>query len=100
MEIGQKLDADYLVCAIITDTSQKQQMRGLFMEREGRTDMKIWLLDLRDEKPIISGKLFSGRSGGRVSPLDKGSTRQIQATANALNDALKAFLAKYPTVKK
>lgn len=100
-DIGKKLDADYLVFAIITETSQKKQMRALYMDTEGQTTVKLWLLDLKDEKPLISAKTFVGRSGGnRLSIDNKGSDRQIQATANALRDALKEFLSKYPEVRK
>jgi hypothetical protein len=100
MDIGKKLDADYLIFAIITETSQKKQMRSLFMDTEGQTTVKLWLLDLNEEKPIISAKSFVGRSGGRMTIDNKGSDRQIQATANAIRDALKDFLSKYPQVKK
>ena len=97
-QVGEKLSADYVLFAVITETSQKKQMHGLTLDTEGQATIKLWLLDVRDQKAIISAKSFVGRSGGtRGFTIDnKGSDRQVQAAANALRDALKDFFLTYP----
>lgn len=100
-DLGKKLEVDYIFLGIITDTDQKKQKRALYEDTEGVTDVKMWLLDVKNNRPIISAKVFSGRSGGaRLSLDNKGSDRQIQATANALRDGLKDFLKDYPVRKR
>ncbi|MBV6457188.1 MAG: hypothetical protein HONBIEJF_00295 [Fimbriimonadaceae bacterium] len=100
-ELGKKLDVDYIFFGVITGTDQKKQDRNLYRDTEGSCDMKMWLLNVRDEKAILSAKVFTGRSGGARLSLDtKGSDRQVQATANALRDGLKDFFVDYPKIGK
>lgn len=97
-ELGKKLNADYILLGVITHTEQKEFNRTLYKDIEGRTDAKVWFLDVRGEKPILSAKTFTGRSGGNRITL-KPSDRQIQAAANAFRDALKEFFVAYPERK-
>lgn len=97
-ELGKKLGADYILFGIITHTEQKQFERALYKDIEGRTDAKVWFLNVKDEKPILSAKTFTGRSGGNRITL-RPSDRQIQAAANAFRDALKEFFKDKPEVK-
>jgi TolB-like protein len=94
-DLGKKLNADYILLGVITHTEQKEFQRVLYKDIEGRTDAKIWFLDVRGEKPILSAKTFTGRSGGNRVTL-KPSDRQIQAAANAFRDALKEFFIAFP----
>jgi hypothetical protein len=94
-DLGKKLNADYILLGVITHTEQKEFQRVLYKDIEGRTDAKIWFLDVRREKPILSAKTFTGRSGGNRVTL-KPSDRQIQAAANAFRDALKEFFTAFP----
>jgi hypothetical protein len=98
-EIGRETKADYVFFAVITDTNQKLIQQFLSSKREGTAKIKIWLLDVTSEKPILSAKLSEGKSGGGFfAGLDKGSDRQVQAVINSLNDALKDFLKDYPAL--
>jgi hypothetical protein len=97
-ELGKKLNADYILLGVITHTEQKEFNRTLYKDIEGRTDAKIWFLDVKGEKPILSAKTVTGRSGGNRITL-KPSDRQIQAAANAFRDALKEFFIGYPERK-
>lgn len=97
-ELGKKLDADYILFGVITHTEQKEFERALYKDIEGRTDAKIWFLDVRGQKPVLSAKTFTGRSGGNRITL-RPSDRQVQAAANAFRDGLKEFFKDYPESK-
>ena len=70
------------------NSEQKQQDRDLYTDREGRTDVKAWFLDVKEEKAVFSGKMFIGRSGGMRITL-RPSDRQVQAAENAVSESLK-----------
>jgi 2-keto-3-deoxy-galactonokinase len=86
--IAKALSADYIYVPLIVNSEQKQQDRDLYTDREGRTDVKTWFLDVKEEKAIISAKLFIGRSGGLRFNL-RPSDRQVQAAENAVSESLK-----------
>jgi hypothetical protein len=86
-QLGKELGADYTYLPILQNTEQKQQDRDLYTDREGRTDVKIWFLNVREEKPILNAKTFIGRSGGLRFTF-RPSDRQIQAAENAVRDSL------------
>jgi hypothetical protein len=86
--LGRELRATYLYLPVILATEQNYQDRDLYTDREGRTDVKVWFLDIANEKPVLSAQTFVGRSGGLRITL-KPSDRQIQAAANAVRDSLK-----------
>lgn len=99
-ELAKAVNADYIVFAMITGTGQTQRNRILYVDVEGWCDTKVWLLDVAKQIPIVSAKTFKGRSGGnRMSFDNKGSDRQIQASANALRDALADFFKSFPENK-
>jgi len=92
--LGRELNADFFYVPIIVTTEQATQDRVLYNDREGRTSVKAWFLDVRNEKPIFSAKTFNGRSGGNRLTL-RPSDRQIQAAANAVRDSLADFFKEY-----
>jgi len=99
-DLARKVKADFIIFGVITATDQKKQARVFYRDVEGRADVKVWLLDVLNEKPILSAKTFIGRSGGdRLSFDNKCSDRQIQAPSNAFRDALKDFFAGSPEKK-
>ncbi|MDX2066346.1 MAG: hypothetical protein SFX74_11430 [Fimbriimonadaceae bacterium] len=85
--LGRELRATYLFLPVILATEQNFQDRDLYTDREGRTDVKVWFLDVANERPLVSARTFVGRSGGMRITL-KPSDRQIQAAANAVRDSL------------
>jgi hypothetical protein len=87
-DLAKELKANYVYLPVIQNTEQKQQDRDLYTDKEGRTDLKIWFLDAEAQKPILSAKIYIGRSGGFRLTL-KPSDRQIQAAENAVRDSLK-----------
>jgi len=101
LELGKKLHVDYVLYEQVMSTEQKQQDRFLYKDIEGTCEVKMWLIDVKTEKAVLSAKSFVGRSGGaRLSYDHKGSERQIQAAANAVGNGLKDFLKPFPVQKK
>ncbi len=95
-KIGEQTSADYVLFCAITFTEQKEQRRTWYKDKEGRTDVRVWLIEVPTGTALLSGKTVTGRSGGNRITLDnKGSERQIQAGVNAVRDATRAFLAPY-----
>lgn len=86
--IAKQVKADYIYVPVIVNSEQKQQDRDLYTDREGRTDVKAWFLDVKEEKAVFSGKMFIGRSGGMRITL-RPSDRQVQAAENAVSESLK-----------
>lgn len=86
--IAKEVKADYIYVPVIVNSEQKQQDRDLYTDREGRTDVKAWFLDVKEEKAVFSGKLFVGRSGG-LRIILRPSDRQVQAAENAVSESLK-----------
>ena len=100
LQIGKVLNVDFVLYEQVMNTEQKQQERFLYKDLEGICEVKIWLIDVKAEKAILSAKTFVGRSGGaRLSADHKGSERQIQAAANAVANGLKDFLKQFPIEK-
>ena len=96
--LGKELKADYFYLPIIINTEQATQKRNLYDDKEGRTSVKAWFLNVTSEKPVFSAKTFNGRSGGNRITL-RPSDRQIQASANAVRDSLVEFFKDYPVLK-
>lgn len=96
--LGKELNADYFYIPVIVSTEQATQKRDLYDDKEGRTSVKAWFLDVKNEKPIFSAKTFNGRSGGNRITL-RPSDRQIQAAANAVRDSLADFFKGFPVSK-
>ncbi|HSV74925.1 MAG TPA: hypothetical protein VLH79_14285 [Chthonomonadales bacterium] len=95
-QIGERMRVDYVLFCLVTMTEQKEQQRTWYVDREGRTDVRVWLIDVRAGRAVLGGQTFTGRSGGnRISIDNRGSDRQIQAAVNAVRDATRQFLAPY-----
>jgi len=100
-KIGKAVSADLVVFAVITDTAQQFHIGVFNTSREGRAKIKLWLLDAKNETPIIPAITKEGKSGGGFfGGLDVGSKRIIIAVANGERDALVGFFKPYPMVKK
>ncbi len=100
LKIGQAVNADLVVFAVITDTSQQMHQNVFSNNREGKAKVKMWLLDVKGQSPIFSAVTSEGKSGGSYfSGLDKGSARIVRAVANAERDSLKDFFKPYKAEK-
>lgn len=95
-EVGKAVHADLVVFAVITHVSQQLHTNVLSSSREGKAQVKLWLLDVAHEKPILSASVKEGKSGGGFfAGLDKGSDRIVIAVGNAIRDHLKEFFKPY-----
>ena len=100
-----EIDDSALMCSIspdgilpsVADVGRRLLDPLLPARREGKAKIKLWLLYVKREKPILSAKTAEGRSaGGYFGFFDKGSKQQVIAVANALGELLKGFLKDYP----
>lgn len=97
--LGQACEADVIVFAVITDTTQRLIQQFLSAKREGTAKLKVWVLNVKEQSPYLSAKSVEAKSGGGFfAGLDKGSDRQVIAVANGLRDVLKDFFAPYPVL--
>lgn len=95
--IGKSGNARIVVFTTITQTWQKTTSDFLMDKLEGFATMKTWVLDVNEQKPILSADVVEGRST-RNGPT--GSLRQIRAVRLGLEKQLKPFLDGYKKVKK
>jgi hypothetical protein len=98
LDIANKVNADFIYFGVITHTSQHMTNNLLSQKRRGLTTVKMWFLDVKNGKAILSAKSVQGESssGTLGGTWGKGSDRQIQATANAIRDGLADFFKEYP----
>lgn len=95
--IGREAKADLVAFAVITDVRQEPLSSGANPTLEGKARVKVWLLDVRDELPLLSARTFEG---GSRDGLIRGSERIIRAVGFAARNALKEFLKPYPVQSK
>ncbi len=100
--IGKKSGADLVAFVVITDVDQRRVTKVFVSSTEGKAKMKMWLVDAKQERPILSAKTFEGtsKSGGWIEVGEKGSSRKQLAVANGLHDNTKEFFKPYPVTKK
>lgn len=96
-DVGAKAKADFLVLVVITDTGQHKSANFFSTTAEGWVNEKIWLLDVKSKKAILSAKSVRGSSKHSefVFGTVTGSSLQTVAVANGLRDALKDFFRPY-----
>jgi hypothetical protein len=104
-----EIDTPYLTCSTDPDSQLPSvgDVAGRLLDpilpgqKQGKAKIKLWLLDVKREQPIISGKEAEGKSsGGYFAFLDKGSKHQVEAVATALQELLKEFFKDYPKPKR
>jgi hypothetical protein len=107
MDIGKRCGADLVAFAVVKHVTQHLH-RGWWVDRrQGRAQVKLWVLDVPTSQPLVSGVTTEGESGGAFfAEFDKGSARMVLAVANAIRDTLlgknrkkpTGFLADYPEI--
>lgn len=99
--VGRAVKADLAVFVVITDVNQRLNTNVFAYSREGKAKLKVWLVDVKRETPILSAYPKEGKSsGGPLAGIDRGSIRIVRAVGNGLRDALKDFFKPYPVVMK
>lgn len=101
--LGEKLGAEYVFFVEIVETGQRQTSGIIDRKFEGWATLKVWFLKVDGKEAILDGKVYKGISNERLDThgeLDKGSSHQIQAVLNGLNDTFKDFFKGFPKVRK
>ena len=100
-KLGKEVNADLIVFAVITSIEQHMENKVFVVTKEGRATVKMWLLDVKNETPLLSAVTKQGKSGGPgFADFKKGSDEIIHAVANGERDLLKEFFKPYPLLKK
>lgn len=100
-EIGKAAGADLVVFVLVTQAYAKIKKNLFTEEREGLAKTKTWLLDVKAEKPILSGYVWEGKSTGGSGPFTKSNRGRMGAAAgNSIRDVLNDVLKAYPRKKK
>ena len=102
-QIGQAVDADLVVFAVITHVDQRRVLANTSgsQKLEGRASVKIWLLDVKRERPILNGATWqAGSSRSMFAEFDSGARHIRNAIGGAMKDVLAGFLKPYLRLKE
>lgn len=94
-KIGAEAKADLMVFAVITNVEQAIERRWTGERKQGRATVKMWLLDVKEKKAILSAVSKEASAEGIVG-WQKGSKQIRDAASRAAGNALSDFLEKYP----
>lgn len=101
-KVAKAVNADIVAFVLIQDTRMDVKT-SLFKgnENQGRAKVKMWVLDAKQEKPILSAFVKEGKAAGasKLFNTNEGTDRRANAVGNAVKDALSDFLKPYPKVK-
>ncbi len=95
-KLGKALNAD-LVLFVVVDQAYSKLKHNLFGDqREGLAKTKTWLVNVKDQKSLLSAFIREGKSTGSTGIGDKGNrSRMGSACSNAIRDTLNAALAPF-----
>jgi hypothetical protein len=103
-KIGEAVKADIVAFAVITNVDQKRVQRPFGdddHQLESRANIKIWLLDARQQQPILSGVRQEAQAKNILfASFDSGARLIRKAVEGAVRDSLKDPLAPYPVARK
>nr|CAA9241682.1 hypothetical protein AVDCRST_MAG63-1447 [uncultured Armatimonadetes bacterium] len=100
-KVGKAVGADFVVFVVVTQAYSKIKKNLFGEQREGLAKTKTWLLDVKEEKPVLSGYVCEGKSTGSAGPFDKGNrSRMGAASGNSIRDVLNDVLKPYPRKKR
>ncbi|MES2460077.1 MAG: hypothetical protein V4671_05795 [Armatimonadota bacterium] len=100
-KVGKALNAD-LVMFVVVDQAYSKLKRNLFNEqREGLAKTRTWLVDVKDQKPLLSAFIREGKSTGNAGLGSKGNRSHMGAAcSNATRDTLNAVLDPFKRDKE
>jgi hypothetical protein len=102
-KVGETVGADLAIFAFIMHTREDTK-RNLFSngEKQGRASVKMWLVDVKQKKPIFSAVVKEGKAAGlsKLFATDEGRNRRANAVGNAIKEQFEEFLKPYPKVKE
>jgi hypothetical protein len=100
-KIGKELNAD-LVMFVVVDQAYSKLKQNLFgNQREGLAKTRTWLVDVKDQKPLLSAFIREGKSTGNAGLGSKGNRSHMGAAcSNATRDTLNAVLTSFERDKE
>ena len=106
IKIGKALNADIVVFTYVMATSEDRKSQGFFSlkdrEIQGRATVKTWVVDVKNEKKILSADVREGKAAGasKLFGNNEGRWRRVNAIGGALKEQLTETVFKpYPKVK-
>lgn len=93
--VGDEAKTDLIVFAVITNVEQAVERRWSGETKQGRATVKMWFLDIKQKKAILSAVSKEAAAEGIVG-FDKGSKQIRNAAGRAAGNALSTFLGQYP----
>ncbi len=100
-KVGKAVGADLVIFVVITQAYAKTKQNLFNEQREGLAKTKTWLLDVKEEKPVLSAYVWEGKSTGSSGLFSKGNrSRMGAACGNSVRDVLNDALKAYPRTKK
>jgi RNase H-fold protein (predicted Holliday junction resolvase) len=100
-KLGKALNAD-LVLFVVVDQAYSKIKKNVFNEqREGLAKTRTWLIDAKDQKPLLSAFIREGKSTGNSGIGSKGNRSHMGAAcSNAIRDTLNSVLTPFDRDKK
>ncbi len=99
-KVGKAANADLVLFVVVNQAYSKVKQNAFNQQREGLAKTKVWLLDAKESKPILSAHNREGKSTGSMGIGQKGNRSQMGAAcANAIRDVANAVLADFPRDK-
>lgn len=103
-KVSEAVKADIVAFAVITNVDQKRVQRPFGdddHQLESRANVKIWLLDAKQQQPILSGVRQEAQAKNILfASFDSGARLIRKAVEGAVRDSLKQPLAPYPVARK
>ncbi len=90
--VGQKVGADYVAFVVVLRQQQRVKTNFFTSAPEGEVEIKFWVLNIKENKPIFSAKTASEKARPHsFLGVAKGSDQQKTAADRAVTNALKDF---------
>lgn len=99
-KVARSLNADLVLFVVVSQAYSKVKRNAFSDQREGLAKTKVWLLDAKEQKPLLSAHNREGKSTGGMGIGQKGNRSQMGAAcSNAMRDVANAVLVDFPRDK-
>jgi hypothetical protein len=95
-KVGKEVNADLVAFVLIKQTRQKT-VGGIFLQQyQGEAELDVWLVDAKQEKPILNDDPARGKATGGVRAT---ASRRLAAIKFAVEKAFDNVLKPYPKLE-
>lgn len=96
-KIGKEAGTDLVAFVLIKQTRQIMTGSLLARQDQAHAEIEVWLVDARQEKPLLNGEPAKGKAtgGNRMA-----TTRRLSAVEIAVKKAMEPFFKAYPRPDK